>query len=472
MPTLKSNIFWNMLRVGSNLLFPLITFPYASRILGPGSIGLFNYILAISSYFILFASFGFPIYGMREVAVVKQDTEKLRNVVNSIFTACMLFACIATAVYLILCYFILRGNFLLAAIVGISIILNSISFEWFFQGIEDFKYLTVRGIIIKSLSLGALFLFVKTESDLVAYAILTVSATCGNNILNLLRIRKYIRLGLQRKDVVKHVKGASVLFLGTVAISFYSYMNDILVGALTDMQNVGFFSTGNKIVHIILMVISAITISIVPRMSHLVESGDQKASSQLQKNTLNLILYIIIPMSVGLFILSKPAIELFAGDKFLPAIPALRILCSLIIIIPISSFLGNQILIPNRKEKYGNYAVFSGAIVNVCLALILIPRLSFIGVAISLVVAESVVTVVHIFFARHFMRLSISNFLPTKAIISSIIMGLCVFTLYRIDPRPGMSVIWSIIGIIIYVITLSIMRDELIFNIIKTRITH
>lgn len=461
-----------MIRVGSNLLFPLITFPYAARILGPEAIGLFNYVFAISSYFILVSSFGFPIYGMREVAVIKQDNKSLTEVVNSIFTACLLFSIISIAGYLILCYYILPKHLILCAVVGISVILNSISFEWFFQGIEDFRYITVRGIIIKSLSLVGLFIFVKTDGDLLAYAILTVSAACGNNILNLFRIRTYIRLSIRFKDVLKHTKGASVLFLGTVAISFYTYLNDILVGALTNMQNVAFFSTSNKIVHILLTIIDAITVSIVPRMSHLVGSGDRKASDQLQHNTLNLINHIIFPLTAGLFILSQPVIELFAGNKFLPSVSALHILSLLLLIIPLSSFLGHQILIPNRKEMYGNYAVISGAIVNITIALILVPRISYIGIAVSLVIAEFVVTAVHFIFARKYITLTLSDFLPYKIIFSSLIMGFVVWGLYEFDKHPGMCFIWALIGVIVYIISLLAMKDNFIINIIKTKLNR
>ncbi len=468
MPSIKSNIFWNIIRVTSNLLFPLITFPYASRILGPESIGLFNYAFAIASYFTLFASFGFPIYGMREVAVRKNDSNDLEIATNSVFSANLLLTVFVCIAYLFLCSFIAGDHIILFLIVGISILLSSISFEWFYQGIEDFRYLTVRGIIIKSVSVICLFLFVKNSSDLLYYAIVSVGATCGNNILNLIRLKKFIRLRLIRKGVWKHIRGASVLFMGTVAVSFYSYMNDILIGALDNMTSVGYFSTGNKLVHIILSIIGVISMSIIPRMTSLVNSNKQEETLQLQRKSINLVLYVAIPIMIGLFVLSPQIVNLFAGNQFGPTANVTKILALLIAIIPLSSFLGYQVLIPNRKEKYGNYATIGGAVTNILLALILIPQFSYIGSCISLVLAESVVTGLHFYYSRRYMNLQFRDFIPLKCIVSSLVMLFVLIGLLKISDNPYMTIAWICVGALVYCSTLFILRDPFCISQLQT----
>ncbi len=472
MASIKINIFWNVLRVTSNLLFPLITFPYASRILGPESIGLFNFALAIASYFTLFASLGFPVYGTREIAVAKNDSKVFNDTVNAIFSANMLAALLVTIIYVIFCITVERDNLTLFLIVGISIMLSAISFEWFYQGIEDFKYLTVRGIIVKSISVICLFVFVKSSDDLIIYAVLTVIAICGNNVLNLLRLRKYVRLRFTRKGILKHSRGASILFLGTIAVSLYSYMNDILVGALDSMKGVAFFSTGNKVIHIVLSVISVISVSIVPKMSELIGLGKTDESAALQKQGLNLILYVAIPMCIGMAVLAKPIMLLFAGEKFLPAVEVLEILSLLIIVVPLSSFLGYQVLIPNRKEKYGNYAVISGAIVNIGFALILVPKISFLGVAVSLLLAEITITLVHLYYSERYMQLKWHDFIPVKSLISGLIMGAVIYFLKERYEGAAFTFIWIVAGAVIYILILiltkdSFTRDSLINKILK-----
>lgn len=470
MATIKANIFWNVIRVTSNLLFPLITFPYASRILGPTSIGLFNYSFSIASYFTLFATFGFPIYGTREVAVTKGKPELFNSSVNSIFSANLLTTLLATIVYALTCSFFAGENKALFLVVGCSIFLSTFAFEWFYQGIEDFKYLTVRGIIIKSISILCLFLFVKSSKDLLIYAIITVAATCGNNLLNLFRLRKYIKLRITLEKIWHHTRKASILFMGTVAISFYSYMNNILVGLFDNMEGVGFFSTGNRIVHIALSIIGVVTVSIIPRISNLIQNKQKEEALYLQRQAISLLLYFGIPASIGLIILAKPVMLLFAGDKFLPATIVLQILAALLFIIPLSSFWGHQVLIPHRKEKYGNYAVISGAVVNLVLVPLLVPRFSFAGVAISLLVAEFVVTLIHFVLGWKFADLNPIDFIPVKCIVSSVVMGIVVFVLFNVNQNPFVSIGWAAIGLLVYFITLWLLRDSFFKSMVLNKL--
>lgn len=372
MTSLRKNIFWNSVRVGSNLVFPLVTFPYVSRVLGPDTIGLFNYVTAIAAYFTLFASLGFPIYGVREIANVKDDPKQFGNIVDAIFTANVIATFIVYIVYSLVSLLIGGEYLLLYFIIGLSVLMSCISFDWFYQGIEDFKYITVRSLIIKVVSIVGLFIFVHDKSDLQAYAILSIVGTCGNNILNLIRINKYVKLRFSLVDCWKHTRGASTLFLGTIAVSLYTNLNSIMVGALGTMEAVGFFTTGNKIVGLVMTIITAVTSTIIPRMSYLVGSGKEEEAVLLQKKTINLLNYIALPMIAGLVILAKPIILVFSGKEFLPSVIVLQILSFLLIIIPWSSFLGLQILYPIRKEKYGNYAVVTGALVNLVLNFILI----------------------------------------------------------------------------------------------------
>ena len=173
MSSLKRNILYNSIRVGSNLVFPLITFPYVTRILGPESLGLFNYVVAIVGYFTLFANLGFPMYGTREIAQTKNDPLQLEKVTNSIFTAACISCLVMYLLYFITSIFISGSSedFIIFFITGLSILLSCISFEWFFQGIEDFKFITIRSIIIKVVTIVCLFVFVKSKEDLTAYEI-------------------------------------------------------------------------------------------------------------------------------------------------------------------------------------------------------------------------------------------------------------------------------------------------------------
>ena len=399
MASLKKNIFWNSVRVGSNLVFPLVTFPYVSRVLGPDTIGLFNYVTAIAAYFTLFASLGFPIYGVREIANVKDKPEEFGNIVNSIFTANVIATFIVYLAYFVVALLISGEYLLLYFIIGLSVLMSCISFDWFYQGIEDFRYITVRSLIIKVISIVGLFIFVHDKSDLLAYAILSIVGTCGNNILNLIRINKYVKLRFSLVDCWKHTRGASTLFLGTIAVSLYTNLNSIMVGALGTMEAVGFFTTGNKVVSLVMTIITAVTSTIIPRMSYLVGNGKEEEAAFLQKKTINLLNYMSLPM------------------------------------------------------------------------IFLIPQYAYVGVAVSVVCAETVITLAHYIFAMKYMKLKLHDFIPIKSVVSTLVMALVVYVCSSYSDYPVCVVVWVIVGALVYVGTLLLMKDkfmkEMIFKIIN-----
>lgn len=462
MASLKKNIFWNSIRIGSNLIFPMVTFPYVSRIMGPNTIGLFNYIMAISGYFTLFAALGFPIYGIREVAQNKDSKERLQSVTNAIFTANLLSCILVFITYLITSYFMASNSsdFLLYFILGLSVLLSCVSFDWFYQGIEDFKYITIRSLIIKAFSIVSLFLFVKNSSDIIPYAILTIVGTCGNNILNLIRIKKYIHLKISFIDCWKHTRGASILFLGTIVVSLYSNLNTVMIGALGTMLAVAYFTTANRLIQLCMTILGSITSAVIPRIAYLVNNGTDKDISDLQKKSLNIIYYISIPMLFGIIALANPIIRLFGGNQFMPAAVTMKILSSLLVIISLSGFLGNQVLIPLHKEKYGNYCVLGGAITNLILNYYLIPSYGHIGVAIAIVCAEIVVTVMHFCFTWKYINLTIFDFIPVKCIISSVVMFIFIHLSYVYNRPPLWSILWIFLGAFVYFVMLFILKDK------------
>jgi O-antigen/teichoic acid export membrane protein len=471
MKSLKYNIIWNSAGIGANLLFPIITFPYISRILGPELIGEFNYVSTIVSYFILFANMGFPIYGMRAVSRCRENISECSKIASGIFFANLISVAMVYFLYWGFYLFFIRQNRLLYFVIGISILVSCFSLDWFYQGIEDYKYITIRSLIIKCISVFLLLIFVKNQEDIIIYAIISLVATSGNNFFNFYRVRKYICLNFSLKESIKHIKGSSVLFLGTIAVSIYTQLNVVMLGYLDNTVAVGYFVTGNKIVSLCLTIVNAATASIVPRISYLIGTGKIEDAGLLQRKIITLILYLTIPLTIGLIICSKEIILFFGGQDFLPAVSILKILSFLIVIISLSGFLGKQVLIPIGKEKYGNYCTIMGAIITLILNIILIPRLSFIGTAIAALVGESVVTVSHYCFARKYMSLKLIEFFTWKAIVSTAIMGIGVFFLVAVINNYLFIFLYLIIGMVIYFASLSFLKDDFVIDLFKTLVS-
>lgn len=463
MASIVDNAIWNMIRVGSNILFPLITFPYTCRILGPAVRGEYDYVYAIVGYFILFANLGFPVYGIREISMRRESRKELSDTVSAIFTANVISVSIALLLFLIMLIFVPDEERLLFIILGISIMLSCIQFDWFYQGVEDFKYITIRSIAIKALSIIALFAFVTTKDDLIVFAIISVIGEFGNNLFNLLRIRKYANLRFATRHCLMHVKGASALFWGTVAISLYTQLNTVMLGLLDTKESVGYFTAGNKVVHLILSMITAMLTTVIPRISYQLGTGKEDEGRRLQYKVLKLTLYICYPLVIILFFLSGDFVVLLAGNQFESAIPVLMVLSTLVILIPLSNFFGFQVLLPLKKEIYGTYAVVAGAITNVLLNYTLVINFSFIGIAISVVIAELVVTYVHYYFARRFLNITFKFFFPTNCIFAVAVMSVFfLFSNYLYSDYNIISfVIKGLSAVVIYFMVLFLRRDTM-----------
>lgn len=468
MASLARNIIWNSFRVGSNMLFPLITFPYIARILGPAVKGEYDYVHAIVSYFILFANLGFPIYGIREIAQNKESRVELSKAVSGIFSANIISASIISLLYVAFCFFLPKEEQMLFAIIGSSILFSCIQFDWFYQGVEDFKYITLRSILIKILSLIALFCLVHSKEDLLIYAAISVISEFGNNIFNLLRIGKYADLKFSLENCWKHTKGASTLFLGTIAVSLYTQLNTVMLGALDTKESVGYFTTGNKMIQLVLTVVNAMLSTIIPRISYQLGCGHAEEGRRLQYKVLNITLYICIPLTIWLFFFSENIILLLAGDQFMPSIQVLKILSLLLVFIPLSGFLGLQVLYPVRKEVYGNYATIAGAMTNLIANFFLIWKFSYIGIAVAVVLSEFVVTAVHYYYSRRYLELSVLRFFPKKAIVASLSLLVYLFISMSIIPDGGIVyfIVQSIMVLAIYLGVLKIQKDILLDEII------
>lgn len=473
MASLAKNAIWNMIRVGSNIVFPLITFPYTARVLGPAVKGEYDYVYAIVSYFILFANLGFPIYGIREISKRRDSRNELSETVSAIFTTNLVSVSIALLLYVVLFIFMPDDERLLFAVVGISIMMSCIQFDWFYQGVEDFKYITIRSLTVKTLSIIALFCFVRTKEDLIAYALISVIGEFGNNIFNLLRISKYADLRISFKNCVTHVRGASALFLGTVAVSLYTQLNTVMLGILDTKESVGYFTAGNKMVHLILSVITAMLATIIPRISYQLGSGKEEEGIKLQNKVFKLTLYIVYPLMVIMFFLAGDIIVILAGDQYLPAIPALKILSLLVIIIPLSNFLGLQVLFPIKKEIYGTYAVVAGAIANIMLNYMLVVNFSYVGISLAVVVSEFVVTYVHYYYARRYFKMSLYDFLPRNSVIAVAVITifLAISNFIYPDFHYLSLVIKGGTAAMCYIFVLYCMHDELCLELLqKTKI--
>lgn len=403
--SLKTNLFMNVIYVLASTLFPLIIFPYVSRVLGAEAFGRVNFFITIATVFIITSNLGIPTYGVRELARVRNDKEKLSELFNELFTSEVILMIVSLAIYLTVPLFFprIRSDLLLLLITGLNIIFNIFGVLWLFQAKEDYIFITVRTIIVQTMSLVLIFLFVKQPSDYHTYAFITAFSTSVCNLYNFFHASKYVSISLTTpKRLLRHFKPVIIFFLTTAAIQAYCLVTVIFLGFIRDNEAVGYFTAAQKINTAILGVITSVSSVLLPRVSFYVKNHMWQEIDDVLAKTFSLILFISLPTCVLLYTFSSDIITVLCGTGFSRAISLSRILSPKILLTSVSTVIAFQILIPLGKEKYFLLSCLYGTVISVGTSLLLIPSVGETGSAIAYVVAEIVIAIALLYYAREF----------------------------------------------------------------------
>lgn len=471
MPSVKGNIILNGINTVTGIIFPVITFPYAARVLLPDGIGAVNFLNSIVSYIVLLTSLGIPMYAVKEVAKYRDDKDKRDKITVEILILSTILCLIGYVAVWALAEFVphIHAQSALFYILSLTIIFTGIGANWFYQGIEDFKFITIRGIIIRTLSALALFIFVKDSSDLLIYGFVVVGSTVGNNILNFIHLRKYIKpskIKWHELKIIPHLKPSLQVFILNLIISLYIQLNSIMLGFMAGDVEVGYFTAGTKISHIGLTIISSLGTVLLPHCAHLLKAGQMDEFKSVINKSLNVTLALSLPMMVGLMILAAPITIIFCGGEFVDSIPVLYLNAPVIVFISLTNVMGIQILYPMDKIKIVIWSVTGGAISNLILNFILIPQFGAIGAAISTLIAEFSVLVIQLIAGRRYYPFSVKNIINLRYILGTLIMGLAVYlSALAINSNLIQLLIGVTVGVVVYCIYLLLIKDSLMLEV-------
>lgn len=451
--SIKVNFIFNIFRILSTMTFPLITYPYISRILQPEGIGKVAFANSVIAFFIMLASFGIPLYGVRECAKARDDKKKLSLLVQELMSINLFFTILAYIILFILIFSIpsFEKEMKLFFIVSTGILFNTLGVEWLYQGLEEYVYITIRSFIFQVISMILLFVFVKTQEDYLVYAGLTVFSSFGSNILNLFYARNFISWKKEGPiNIMRHLKPILTLFVMALSVSIYVNLDTVMLGLLTGEKSVGLYTTAIKISKIVLTLVTSLGTVLIPRFSYYIEKGNQQELSALLTKSVNILMLMAIPMTLGLILLSKEAILIVSGIEYLDAVVTMKIVSPIILIIGLSNLIGIQVLMPLGKEKLTLYSILIGASVNFILNLILIPKFKQNGAAIATLIAESCVTIAQLFFAWGI----VSRIIFTKEKLKILYAGLImIFVVLAIKMLISTIILRSITSVVIGSIT-------------------
>ena len=421
----QKNIFYNVLLAVSQVLFPLLTFPYLARVLGPENIGLYNFSESYARYFALVAALGISVYGVREIAKKQEQPKALSNTFAELFLINFIATCVLSVVYIFTIVYStkLSSNANLFYWSFLFFFFQVFVLEWFFTGINQFKYIAIRFFFIRLVFIAVIFIFIKEPYDYVKYMQLQVGLTLFLAIINFVYLFKFIDLKnirLNELNIIKHLKPLFLLFLTIFSISVYLHFDTVLLGILADNESVGYYSAPLKLVKIIIAVLAAITAAMFPKMVQFFEQGDLVQFEKMLSQSFELVMSIGIPTTILVYILAPEIIYILFGSSFELAIIPLQITAPLILIVSLSTIFGFQILSVHSKDSAILKSAVAGMLFSLIASFLLIPKFKQEGAAYIILCTELLVLSSFIYFSSKVVQLKNTKQIILKEIAFAI----------------------------------------------------
>ncbi len=447
-----------------SVIFPLITFPYISRILEVDNLGRYNFSHSVIDYFYLLSSLGIGTYAVREGTRYRNSRKEISRFTSEVFTI-NVFSTVVS--YLILCLTMLFSDKLheyasIIMVLSVSMIFTTIGCEWVYTIYEEYLYIAIRTVVFQIISLILLFVFVREKDDVLWYAAVIVVSNSGANVINLLGLKKYCTIHIcLNKRIFTHLIPVLVLFANSIATRIYVNSDITILGFLTSDYNVGIYTIASKIYSIAKQVLSAVIIVSIPRLSLLWGQNRKKEYAVLANRILYILVTFVVPASIGMFCLSKEIILVVSTEKFISANTPLRILCLALLVCLFNWFFTSCILIPGKKEKFVLLATAVSALINVILNFILIPYFEESAAAVTTLVAEACSLIICLWNSKDLIKIEIrwKDIISTVFGCAFIYMGCMLIKSFNLTPLICMlsSVAVSVIG---YMCILLVLKNQ------------
>ncbi|MCT3078841.1 flippase [Leuconostoc citreum] len=397
MKRLKVNFLYNSVFQILTLIVPLITTPYVARILGANNLGIFAYTNANTNYFTILASLGFNLYAQNEVAKVRENKLELARVFSNVFITRLICSMVVFVVFSFFNMFFFKSYNILYWILSFQIIGVAFDVSWLFMGLEEFKKISIRNLVVKIINTMLVFLLVHSQDDLLIYAIIIMFGIIISNLIVWSDVKKYIFSWEFDSKLWKKILCASlVLFLPTTAITVYTDIIRTFLGIVTTKNYVGYYVQADMLIKVILSVITSLGTVVMPYVSHLISNGGHAEVKELIKKSFNIITTITMPVVVLVITFSDNFIPFFLGSGFLPTAELLKINVISVIFAAWGNVLGIQYLLPIGKIKEYTISTTLPAVSIIFTAPILYNFLGVAGVMVAIVIVQILVFVIQL----------------------------------------------------------------------------
>lgn len=423
MANTKKNFAYNLILTLAGYIFPLLTYPYVSRVLGVTNLGTCNFIDGIIGYFILFADMGISSYAVREIARYIDDKDRRNNVFSNLFTLSIV-TTVISLLALIVCSYEIPSFAVYRPFLGIGatkLIFNLFAVTWFFQGISDFRYITICSLIVRSIYVILVFIIVNDKSDTILYYMLTTGTVVLTSIINWFYGKKYWTLSFKNLHIRLFLIPVLTFGFYRIVTSMYTSFNTVFLGFACNPTEVGYFTTATKLYSIIMSVFSAFTTVMVPRVAKLLKDKDYGHLQNIASDTFALIIMFAIPIIAFCEFNAGDIIYLLSGKGYEGAIIPFRIVILLLLIIGFEQIIIQQFLMASSSNKAILYVGIVGVVIGVTMNIILTPRIASIGSALAWGCSELGVLCSGAYLVKRVMNLSFNKNMIFRKLGESII---------------------------------------------------
>ncbi len=406
--SVKFNVAMNFIYTVSSIVFPMITFPYVTRVLLPEGNGRIAFATSVITYVTMIASLGIPTYGIRACAKIRDDRRLLSKTVQELLIINTATTVLSYAAFLVLLFTVpqFAEEKTLLAIMSINTILNVAGVNWLYSALEQYAYITVRSLVFKILSIILMFVFVKKPADYIIYGGITVFATSASNILNFINIRKFVTLRPMRGeyDFRQHWKPIMIFFASAAATSVYTNLDTILLKFIQNNTEVGYYNAGIKIKTILITLVTSLGTVLLPRLSNYVQKKNMDEFRRIILMTVNFVVIFASAITVYFMIFAQESILFLSGAGYEKAAAPMFLLMPTVLFVGLSNITGIQILTPTGQERKVLVSIVWGAAADIVLNIALCPFFGASGTAFAGVMAEFTVLLVQCWYLRDRIR--------------------------------------------------------------------
>lgn len=463
--SLKLNYIYNLIYQIVQLMIPLITTPYLSKVLDADGIGIYSYTLSNATYFILFGSLGISLYGQREIAYVQNDKNKRSKIFWEIFIIQIITVSIAMIVYIIT--LMNKGEYVLYyRILFIELFSAAIYIGWLFQGTEDFKLMTTRNFIVKLIGTALIFILVRDKNDIALYTFIRVITIFIGNITLFIKLPKIIEMPQNiNLKFANHLKGILILFIPQIALQLYHIIDKTMIGKINGMIEVGYYEQSQKIITLSLTIVTSLGYIMLPRISNLFYENKIDEIKKYTNKSIKITYFLALPMMFGLIAISKQFSGWFFGQGFDRTAYLIMIVSPVILLIGLNNITGKQILLPNKNQKVYTISIISACVINIVLNVVLIPKFGSIGACISSVITELSLLIIQVVKVRQIVSFKQILFMSKKYLIASISMYVVISCIINLVGKNILDTFILVIsGIVTYLLSLFLIKEELIIS--------